>query len=106
MHAVLPSWRRRFVSPAPRRSSGSQAPSIEETTHGEVPITVLRPGTGLHGPSLVFVNGATPDGRKHPIVRRLGLGLARAGFLVFVPELPASGEGSSHPRHCDRRSSW
>jgi pimeloyl-ACP methyl ester carboxylesterase len=71
--------------------------SIEETTHGEVPITVLRPGTRPPWPVLVFVNGATPDGRKHPIVRRLGLGLARAGFLVFVPELPGIGRGELTP---------
>jgi acetyl esterase/lipase len=45
----------------------------------------------------VFVNGATPDGRKHPIVRRLGAGLARAGFLVFVPELPGIGRGELTP---------
>ena len=70
---------------------------IEETTHGEVPITVLRPGTRPPWPALVFVNGATPDGRKHPIVRRLGLGLARAGFLVFVPELPGIGRGELTP---------
>ena len=57
-------------------------------------------------PALVFVNGATPDGRNHPIVRRLGLGLAQAGFLVFVPNCRASREVSSHPRRCGRRSSW
>jgi pimeloyl-ACP methyl ester carboxylesterase len=45
----------------------------------------------------VFVNGATPDGRRHPIVRRLGLGLARAGFLVYVPELPGIGRGELTP---------
>jgi pimeloyl-ACP methyl ester carboxylesterase len=70
-----------------------KAPSIEETTHGDVATTVLRPGTRPPWPALVFVNGATPDGRKHPIVRRLGLGLARAGFLVFVPELPGIARG-------------
>jgi pimeloyl-ACP methyl ester carboxylesterase len=74
-----------------------RAPSIEETTHGEVPTTVLRPGTRPPWPALVFVNGATPDGRKHPIVRRLGAGLARAGFLVFVPELPGIGRGELTP---------
>ena len=74
-----------------------RAPSIEETTHGEVPITVLRPGTRPPWPTLVFANGATPDGRKHPIVRRLGVGLARAGFLVFVPELPGIGQGELTP---------
>jgi pimeloyl-ACP methyl ester carboxylesterase len=74
-----------------------RGPSIEETTHGEVPTTVLRPGTRPPWPALVFVNGATPDGRKHPIVRRLGLGLAQAGFLVFVPELPGIGRGELTP---------
>jgi pimeloyl-ACP methyl ester carboxylesterase len=74
-----------------------RAPSIEEVAHGEIPITVVRPGARPPWPTLVFVNGATPDGRNHPIVRRLGLGLARAGFLVFVPELPGIGRGELTP---------
>jgi pimeloyl-ACP methyl ester carboxylesterase len=36
----------------------------------------------------VFVNGATRLGRHHPDVQRLARGLARAGFLVVVPDLP------------------
>src|SRR6478735_4946412 len=74
-----------------------RAPSIEETTHTGVATTVLSPGTRPPWPALVFVNGATPDGRRHPIVRRLGLGLARAGFLVYVPELPGIGRGELTP---------
>jgi pimeloyl-ACP methyl ester carboxylesterase len=34
------------------------------------------------------VNGATRRGRHHPNVQRLARGLARAGFLVAVPDLP------------------
>ena len=41
----------------------------------------------------MFVNGATPDGRAHPGVRRFAASLARAGYLVFIPELPGVAVG-------------
>ena len=48
---------------------------------------VRPPGRGPW-PALVFMNGATPDGRTHPMVLRLGLALASTGQLVFIPDLP------------------
>lgn len=39
------------------------------------------------------MNGATPDGRAHPGVRRFAASLARAGYLVFIPELPGVAAG-------------
>ena len=36
-------------------------------------------------PALVFMNGATPDGRRHPTVHRLSLALARTGHLRLHP---------------------
>lgn len=59
--------------------------------------TVVRPAGKPPWPSLVFLNGATPDGRHHPTVRRLGVALAQAGVLVFIPDLSgiAGGELST-----------
>jgi pimeloyl-ACP methyl ester carboxylesterase len=64
-------------------------PRVDETAVAGAPATVVRPGRG-HGPwpAIVFVNGATRAGRHHPKVQRLARGLARAGFLVVVPDLP------------------
>ena len=63
-----------------------------------VPTVVVRPARGEGPwPSVVFVNGATTRGRHHPTVRRLARGLARAGYLVLVPDPPglAAGELTS-----------
>jgi pimeloyl-ACP methyl ester carboxylesterase len=69
-------------------------PRVEETSVAGVPTTVVRPGGGRGPwPTLVFVNGATRRGRHHPAVRRLARGLARAGFLVLVPDLPGLARG-------------
>jgi pimeloyl-ACP methyl ester carboxylesterase len=46
----------------------------------------------------LFANGATADGRAHPGVRRLGLALARSGYLVFVPDLPGVAGGELSPQ--------
>ncbi|HLK44103.1 MAG TPA: alpha/beta fold hydrolase [Thermoleophilia bacterium] len=58
-----------------------------------VPSTVVRPGGRGPWPAIIFVNGATQQGRFEPHVVRLGLGLARAGFLVVVPDLPGLRQG-------------
>jgi pimeloyl-ACP methyl ester carboxylesterase len=64
-------------------------PRVEETVVGGAPSTVVRPGGGDGPwPAIVFFNGATREGRYHPQVQRLERGLARAGFLVVVPDLP------------------
>ena len=51
----------------------------------------------LAGPRVVFVNGATRERRHHPKVQRLTRGLARAGFLVVVPDLPGLALGKITP---------
>jgi pimeloyl-ACP methyl ester carboxylesterase len=64
-------------------------PRIQETRVAKAPSTLVRPGRGDGPwPAVVFVNGATREGRHHPKVQRLARGLARAGFLVVVPDLP------------------
>jgi acetyl esterase/lipase len=62
-----------------------------------VPVEVLRPGSPGPWPAFVFVNGAHPERRREPVVRRLTEGLARAGFIVIVPEPPGLGEGEIAP---------
>lgn len=58
-----------------------------------VPTSVYRPGAGGTWPAIVFVNGVTARGRHHPDVERLANGLARVGFIVFVPDPPGLREG-------------
>jgi pimeloyl-ACP methyl ester carboxylesterase len=64
-------------------------PRVDERVVGGAPSTVVRPGAGDGPwPAIVFVNGATRRGRHHPTVQRLARSLARAGFIVVVPDLP------------------
>lgn len=58
-----------------------------------VPVEILRPRGDGPWPAWLFVNGAHPERRREPVVTRLADGLARAGFLVLVPDLPGLGEG-------------
>jgi len=84
-HTPVLAWAVRAVTREPR---------IEETVVAGAPSTVLRPGRGRGPwPAIVFVNGATREGRFHPKVQRLAQGLARSGFLVVVPDLPGLRKG-------------
>ena len=77
-------------------------PQIEEGRIAGQPTTVVRPGGGSGPwPAIVFVNGATRAGRHHPKVQRLARGLARAGFLVVVPDLPGLRFGEITPATTD-----
>jgi pimeloyl-ACP methyl ester carboxylesterase len=71
----------------------TDTPRIEDDSVAGVPTTVYRPGTGDRWPALVFLNGITARGRHHPEVERLAGALARAGFLVFVPDPPGLARG-------------
>ena len=68
-------------------------PRVEEARVAGLPSTLARPGGRGPWPALVFVNGATRRGRHHPDVQRLARGLARAGYLVLVPDLPGLRRG-------------
>jgi pimeloyl-ACP methyl ester carboxylesterase len=83
-----------------RKLPGSVA-GVEQGTLGAWPTTVVRPRTPPPWPAVMFVNGATPDGRAHPGVRRLAISLARAGYAVFVPDLPGIASGELSPRTLD-----
>jgi hypothetical protein len=68
-------------------------PVSAQRTIAGVPATVVHPAGKGPWPAVVFVNGATAQGRFEPHVVRLGLGLARAGFLAIVPDLPCLRHG-------------
>jgi pimeloyl-ACP methyl ester carboxylesterase len=68
-------------------------PRVEDAVVAGVPATVVRPSGSGPWPVIVFVNGVTPRGRHHPDVRALARGLARAGYLVLVPDPPGLAGG-------------
>ena len=76
--------------PGTRRSPG---PEAEDGALGAWPAATVRPRSAPPWPAVMFVNGATPDGRAHPGVRRFAASLARAGYIVFVPDLPGVAAG-------------
>jgi pimeloyl-ACP methyl ester carboxylesterase len=99
---VFPSWSRaqfdalialaitqRTPVIAPLARLLTDRPRIDEVAIAGQPTTLVRPRAGDGPwPAIVFLNGATRRGRYHPKVQRLARGLARAGFLVAVPDLP------------------
>jgi pimeloyl-ACP methyl ester carboxylesterase len=74
-------------------AAATEGPRVEETRIAGQEATVVRPGSGKRWPAVVFANGATEEGHLHPEVQRLARGLARADFLVVVPELPGLRQG-------------
>ena len=62
---------------------------FEDSYFAGYPALIVKPDAGK-GPwsALFFVNGAVPEGRELPEVQRLAEGLARAGYMVVVPDLP------------------
>jgi hypothetical protein len=72
-----------LVTPPPRLDDGPQ------TFRGiEMRVTWWIPGWGARHPSVMLVNGATELGNDDPETRRLAEALARAGYLVMLPEFP------------------
>lgn len=78
-----------------------RTPRLEEEVVAGVPTTVVRPCSEPPWPALVFANGATSQGRKHPLVRRLAWGLGWAGYLTYVPDLPGVAAGELTPASLD-----
>lgn len=52
-----------------------------------------RPGWGDRHPAIMIVPGAAPRGNDEPALRQFGATLARAGYLVVLPEFPFLKEG-------------
>lgn len=89
-------WDRNFaayVTPHPRVTG------TRESFGGiEMRVTWWRPGWGDRHPALMMVNGATVLGNDDPETTRLAEALARAGYLVMLPEFPFIREGNLEPR--------
>lgn len=56
-----------------------------------------RPAWGERHPAIMVVNGATPVGNDNAATRDFATSLARAGYLVMLPELPFLKEGRLDP---------
>jgi dienelactone hydrolase len=56
-------------------------------------VTYWRPGWGEAHPAIMIVPGAAPRGNDEPTLRSFGVTLARAGYLVMLPEFPFLKEG-------------
>lgn len=76
-------------------------PRVETMELDGVPIELVLPAGNGPWPAFHFVNGAHPERRQEPIVQRVTRGLARAGFVVALPDLPGLGDGELTPRTFD-----
>jgi pimeloyl-ACP methyl ester carboxylesterase len=76
-------------------------PQIEQIEVEGVLAEVVKPAGEGPWPAWLFVNGAHPERRTEPVVMRLSRGLARAGYLVVVPDVPGLGEGAITARSLD-----
>jgi pimeloyl-ACP methyl ester carboxylesterase len=76
-------------------------PETRELDVGGVPVALLHPPGAGPWPAWLFVNGAHPERRREPVVARLAEGLARAGYLVAMPDLPGLGDGRITTRTLD-----
>ncbi|MCA3747713.1 MAG: alpha/beta hydrolase [Rubrobacter sp.] len=79
----------------PAAAALTPEPAVSDREVAGVPTLVARPEG--EGPALVFVNGAVPPGRHEPNVQRLARGLARAGYEVYVPDVPGLRSGEISP---------
>src|SRR6266545_4257281 len=82
----------RLVTPEPR---------VLETDgrFADVPmrVTYWSPGWGDRHPAIMVVPGAAPRGNDEPLLRSFGVTLARAGYLVMIPEFPFLKQGRFEP---------
>jgi dienelactone hydrolase len=72
-----------YVTPPPRVEDGTERVGAQNMR-----VTWFIPGWGSLHPAVMLVNGATEKGNDDPETRRLGEALARAGYLVMLPEFP------------------
>ena len=79
----------------------TRRPETEMIRIDNATVAVVRPSGSGPWPAYVFINGAHPQRRREPVVERLTEGLARAGFLVIVPDPPGLAEGAITPATLD-----
>lgn len=69
-------------------------PRRREITLAGAETTMVRPGgDDEEWPALVFLTGASPAGRHHPRLLATADGLARAGYVVYIPDVSGLREG-------------
>jgi pimeloyl-ACP methyl ester carboxylesterase len=73
-------------------------PRFEDASVAGNPALVAKPSGEGPWPAVFFVNGVVTEGRELPEVRRVAEGLARAGYLVVVPDLPGLRRGEIRPQ--------
>lgn len=66
----------------------TREPNVEDTVFAGRPALVATPAGEGPWPAVLFVNGTIPEGHTYSEVQNLARGLARAGYLVVVPDLP------------------
>jgi dienelactone hydrolase len=81
-----------IVTPEPREHE-----TRERFAEIDMRVSWWRPGWGDRHPGLVIVNGATPLGNDNAATRQFAKSLARAGYLVMLPEFPFLKEGRLDP---------
>ncbi|MFN2467227.1 MAG: alpha/beta hydrolase family protein [Gaiellaceae bacterium] len=86
---------------APLVRAVTREPRAEAVTVDGVPSEITMPGGEGPWPAWIFVTGAHPERRREPIVQRLAQALARAGYIVLVPDLPGLGQGEINARTLD-----
>jgi dienelactone hydrolase len=72
-----------YVTPPPLLEDGPERVGAQEMR-----VTWWIPGWGSLHPAVMLVNGATDKGNDDPETRRLAEALARAGYMVMLPEFP------------------
>jgi hypothetical protein len=73
---------------APAVRMVTREPHVSDTTIAGTPVTIARPAGRGPWPTMIFITGADPKGRHEAHVTRLAQGLARAGIVAIVPDLP------------------
>ncbi|HEY7623695.1 MAG TPA: hypothetical protein VIA63_01575 [Candidatus Limnocylindria bacterium] len=77
-----------YVTPPPRIEDGVEPVGVDRMR-----VTWWIPGWGATHPTVMLVNGATAKGNDDPETRRLAEALARAGYMVMLPEFPFIRDG-------------
>ena len=82
----------RLVTPEPRVIEANDR-------FADVPmrVTYWYPAWGDQHPAIMVVPGAAPRGNDEPLLRGFGVTLARAGYLVMIPEFPFLKQGRFEP---------
>ena len=82
----------RLVTPEPRASQ-----TRERFAGTEMRVDWWHPGSGASHPGVLVVPGASALGNDNEALRGFGASMARAGYLVMLPEFPFLKEGRLDP---------